>query len=233
MKKIACFIFSYEITKGMKSIGPKALLNSKKAKELINYQIDSIKDKNIDIYVILGFGLDKIKKKIGHQKVSVIPNYLYESTNDGYALELMLQKFDASKYVGCIIINSGILFHQCIKTDIMGALKNKNNKSKIYYFNHNKRTNDFPVGLTIMNSLVQHMFFNLGDNIWNEIIYINNETMIKYKEIYNQSMRNMFLFEFINLSIDLGINYGPIKVKYNNVVKITGTKDANKIKELT
>lgn len=231
MKKIACFILSYEITKGMKSVGPKALLKSKKAKELINYQIDTIKDKNIDIYVILGFGSDKIKKRIEHQKVSIVPNDLYESTNDGYALELILQKYDCSKYGGCVIINSGILFHKCIKTDIIDTLKN--NKSKIYYFNHNNHNNTFPIGFTIIDSFVQHMFFNLSNNIWNEIIYISNETMVKYQEIYNKSMRNMFLFEFINKSIDLGINYSPIKVKYNSVIKITSIKDTNKIKELT
>lgn len=230
MKKLACFIFSYEITKGMKSVGPKALLKSKKAKELINYQIDSVKDKNIDIYIILGFGSEKVKRKIDHQKVSIIDNALYDSTNDGYALELILKNYDCDKYNGCMIVNSGILFNKDIKLDIINSVKY--NQSKIYYFNHTDTNDSFQIGLTIIDSYVQHMFFNLSNNIWNEIIYLDNHSVNQYKKIYNPSMRNMFLFEFINKSIDQGIIYQPIKVKYSNVIKISSIKDANKIKEL-
>lgn len=229
MKKIACFIFSYEITKGMKSIGPKALIKSKKAKEFINYQIDSMKDKNIDIYVILGFGSDKVKKKIEHQNVSVLNNSLYESTNDGYALELILQNYDLKKYAGCVIINSGILFNRHIKLDIMNS--SKQNQSKIYYFNHNHSA-VFPIGFTIIDAIVRHMFFNLSNNVWNEVIYLDNIAMKHYKRTYSSSMRNMFLFELINNSIDQGIKYKPVKVKYGHTIKITSIKDSNKIKEL-
>ncbi|MEX0597212.1 MAG: hypothetical protein WD512_11990, partial [Candidatus Paceibacterota bacterium] len=94
MKKLACFILSYEITRGMKSVGPKGLLKSKQSKELINCQIANIRDKSIDTYVILGFGLDKIKKRIEYPNIHIIKNDLYESTNHGYAFELILNNFN-------------------------------------------------------------------------------------------------------------------------------------------
>lgn len=227
MKKIACFIFSYEITRGMKSIGPKGLLKSKRSKELINYQIDSMKDRHIDIYVILGFGIDKIKKKIEHQNVSIIDNNLYESANHGYALELILDNYDPNKYDGCIIMGSGILCHSDIKTNILSGAKNQ----PILYYSNNSNTTSFPIGFTIIDSVVQHMFFNLSENIWNEILYLDNKSLNKYKNIYDKNMRNMFLFEIINKSIDQGIMHYPIKVKTNKIIKISSIKDANKIKE--
>jgi len=227
MKKLACFILSYEITRGMKSIGPKGLLKSKKSKELINCQIANIKDKNIDTYVILGFGLDKIKKRIEYPNINIIKNDLYESANHGYAFELILKNYNDQKYDGCIIINNGILFNNDIKNNL---LTSNRSTPKIYYFN-NTNTINFPVGFTIVNSKVQHMFFNLTDNIWNEIIYIDNTSLTKYKTIYNSSMRNMFLFELINKSIESGVLYEPVKTKNNSVIKISSIKDSNQIKE--
>lgn len=227
MKKLACFILSYEITRGMKSLGPKGLLKSKKSKELINCQINNMKDKNIDINLILGFGLDKIKKKINYSNINIISNDLYESTNQGYAFELILNNYDSNKYDGCIILNNGILINDEIKRNI---LTNDRHISKIYYFNKPSADN-FPIGFTIVDSRVRHMFFNLLENIWGEIVFINNASMIDYKHTYNTTMRNMFLFELINKSIDSGTYYKPIKTKSNHIVKICNVKDSNKIKE--
>ena len=59
MNKIACFILSYEITKGMKSFGPLGLLKANSSsKELILCQIDSLNKlfDNPEIYVVSGFG---------------------------------------------------------------------------------------------------------------------------------------------------------------------------------
>lgn len=227
MKKIACYIFSYEITKGMKSIGPKGLLKSKKSKELINCQISNIQDKNIDICVISGFGNEKLKKKIEHKNVSIIDNDLYDSANQGYAIELILQTYNQEKYDGCIIVNNGILFNSNIKTDI---LLNRQD-SKIYYTTGNDKKNNFHIGCTINGKYIQHLFFNLSSNFWNEILYIDSSTIELYKEIYKPSMRNMFLFELINQSIDKGAKYSPIKLKSNHIIKINNNKDSHKIKE--
>jgi choline kinase len=226
MKKLACFILSYDITKGMKSIGPKGLLKSKKSKELINCQISSIKDKNIDINIILGFGSEKIKKKVDHS-VNFIDNLLYESTNQAYALELIMDNYDCEIYDGCIIINNGILFH----CDIKNILLQDKNISKIFYMQNSKK-NEFAVGVTIHDDNASHMFFNLDHNSWCEIIYINNETMNYYKNTYIKEMRNMFLFELFNKSIDDGNTFKAVKVNKNKLIKISSIKDSEKIKNI-
>jgi hypothetical protein len=226
MKKLACFILSYDITKGMKSIGPKALLKSKKSKELINCQISSIKDKNIDINIILGFGSEKIKKKVDHN-VNFIDNLLYESTNQAYALELIMDNYDYEIYDGCIIINNGIIFHY----DIKNILLQDKNISKIFYMQNSKK-NEFSIGVTIHNDNASHMFFNLDHNSWCEIIYLNNETMNYYKNTYIKEMRNMFLFELFNKSIDDGNTFKAVKINKNKLIKISSIKDSEKIKNI-
>ncbi len=75
------------------------------------------------------------------------------------------------------------------------------------------------------------MFFNLTDNVWNEIVYLDTKTVDIYKNLYNKTMRNMFLFELINKTIELGVKYEPIRLKSNYVVKIINSKDSEKIKE--
>jgi hypothetical protein len=229
MKKLACFILCYEITKGMKSFGPKGLLKSKKSKELINCQIANIIDKNIDIFVIVGFGNDRIKKKIDYKNINVINNDLYDIANQGYAMELILSNYDSSKYDGCIIINNGILFNNIVKEIIVDNI----NLSKIFYVkkkNTDKKTN-FHIGCSVNDSYIEHMFFNLTDNVWNEIVYLDTKTVDIYKNLYNKTMRNMFLFELINKTIELGVKYEPIRLKSNYVVKIINSKDSEKIKE--
>jgi choline kinase len=59
---ISALILVPEITKGMKSIGSKSLLEIKKNLSVLDYQIQSIKniDKNIKIIVCTGFESEKI-----------------------------------------------------------------------------------------------------------------------------------------------------------------------------
>ena len=227
MTKVACFILSYEITRGMKSVGPKALLKSKKSKELINCQILGLENKKLDLKLILGFGYDKIKKKVENDKIDIIKNDLFEETNHGYAFELILDHYNDKKYAGCMIINNGILLNKSIISQILDSnLK----ESKIFYINTKKDTN-FNIGFTINNDKVEHMFFNLGNNLWGEVLYIDNESIKKHRQLYTSSMRNMFLFELINKSIDNGMIYKPIKLRNSDIVKISTTKDSYKIKE--
>jgi hypothetical protein len=210
----------------MKSVGPKGLLKSHKSKELINCQIHSLLDKNIDINVVLGFGADKIRKKIS-DNIPVIRNDLYELYNQGYAFELILNEYNYHKYDGCLLINDGVLLNYDIKNQI---LKSNLSESKIFYIT-SKKISQFKIGFTTNPlSKVEHMFFNLGDNLWGEVLYLDNHTMIKYKNLYKASMRNMFLFELINKGIDLGISYTPIKLFSKDIVKISSIKDSNKIK---
>jgi choline kinase len=229
--KIGCYILSYDITKGMKSVGPKGLLRSKKNKELINCQINSIKDDMTEINVVVGFGSDKLKKKIhSFEKINIIQNDLYETTNQGYALELILQDYISKKYCGCLIINDGILISNSVKEILLNKMDLQ--LPKIVYVCSESKKDIFNISFSLSNSnYVQHMFFNLTNNLWTETVYIDHQSLTRIQSIYNKNMRNMFLFEILNKSIDIGINYRPIKIKNSQILKINGIKDSNRIKE--
>lgn len=230
-QKIGCYILSYGITKGMKSIGPKGLLKSKKNKELINCQIDSIRDVNTDINIIVGFGSDKLKKKINICKqIHIIHNDLYETTNQGYALELILKDYMQKQYSGCIIINDGILISSAVKNILLDNLDLQ--CPKIIYLCSEVQKDIFNIGFSLSDSnYVQHMFFDLTNNLWTETVYLDHQSLTQLYSIYNPNMRNMFLFEIINKSIDVGINYKPIRIKNSQILKINGVKDSKRIKE--
>lgn len=232
MNKIACYILSYDITKGMKSIGPKGLLKSGRSKELINCQIQNIRDVGIDINVVVGFGAEKIKKKILDSNIDTITNDLYESTNHGYALELILDHYNNTKYAGCLIVNDGVLFGPKIKKIILNA-DTIHLPKLIYMQSDNKHRKDiFNIGCSITETnYIQHMFFDLTNNLWAEIAYFDNQTLSSIQKLYSSNMRNMFLFEILNKSIDLGIQYTAVKIKISDILKINGAKDSNKIKE--
>jgi hypothetical protein len=238
MNKVACYIFSYDITKGMKSIGPKGLLKSNKSTELINCQIQSIKDSCVDINVIVGFGAEKLKKRIADAHsdccIKTINNDLYETANHGYALELIFNDYDHATYDGCIIINDGILFNSKTKKILLNSQTISSPKI-IYIQSDNKNKKDtFHIGCSITEKdCIQHMFFDLTNNLWTEIVYFDNRTFGEVANIYSQNMRNMFLFEIINKSIDLGIEYNATKIKTSDILKINGARDSNKIKETT
>ena len=88
------------------------------------------------------------------------------------------------------------------------------------------------MGVTIHDDNASHMFFNLDYNSWCEIIYLNNETINYYKNTYIKEMRNMFLFELFNKSIDDGNTFKAVKVNKNKLIKISSIKDSEKIKNI-
>ncbi|MGA1554270.1 MAG: hypothetical protein ACO35I_09665, partial [Burkholderiaceae bacterium] len=73
----------------MKSLGPIGLLKrNEKSKELILQQIEYLKTmfKNVDIYVVSGFGNEKLQKIIQKKRnVYNIINTRYKDKNQSYA----------------------------------------------------------------------------------------------------------------------------------------------------
>ena len=76
---------------------PKILLNFGKSNILV-YLIDCLKENNInDIYVVIGYRSDQIKKKF-KGKVNFIFNKKYETTNSIYSLFLAKKKIQQFKF---------------------------------------------------------------------------------------------------------------------------------------
>ena len=230
MKKIACCIFSYEITKGMKSYGSIGLLKrTQSSKELICYVLDylQINIKHKDIYVMLGFEAEKIKKKLKDYnfKGYFISNVEYQVYNTGYAFKLMLNniidKLDSID--GVLFTNGNILLKKIPKF--------VSNKSWILL--DKIKNNDSYLGcrLTDANN-PEYLFYNIGHSAWTEVFYIASsdlKTILSKQNLYHN---HMFGFEIINTAItEQNIIFDTLYVdKAKNIVKINGPKDKLKVK---
>ena len=231
--KIACCILSYNITKGMKSFGPIGMLKkNKNAKELILHQIENLRKifGTTDIYVITGFGEDKIYKKLESKKyVKIISNTEYTNKNYGYALKLFLEKIkdNIDNYYGVFFVDSNILIR---------TLKNKKrNDSWLVAQKHkqNKRNSkiDF-LGINVQDPYLKYLFYNIGNLSWCKSFYLTQrdvKSMIEYTDNYHD---NMFLFEVLNQSVEklnVKIHINQI-ISNQDYVEIRGIKDKNKIK---
>lgn len=230
--KVACCILSYNITKGMKSFGPIGLLKkNQKSKELILLQIENVRKifGSVDIYLITGFGSDKISKLVQNKKyVKIIENDQFADKNYGYSLKLFLNNIEdkIDDYQGFFFVDSNIL--------IKNLLNKKKNKSWIVCKKNIKRTKnpeDF-IGFNNIDETISYMFYNLGEYSWCNSFYLSKndiKQMIMYKDYYYD---NMFLFEILNLAIEkfnlqLFANFTKTQ---KDVINIKGLKDKNKIK---
>ena len=140
--KIACCIFSYNVTKGMKSIGPiGALKKNNKTDTLILQQIKYVRDifKNVDIYIVTGFGASKLSKDIPEKKyIHYINNDQYENKNYGYALNLFLRHISSNldSYNGVFFLDSNIIIKSLTYKKIKQSwvvLRNVSKKNKSEY----------------------------------------------------------------------------------------------------
>lgn len=234
MTKIACCIFAHEITKGMKSYGAIGLLkSSNKTKELIYYCIKYIRSAihSKNIFILLGFDEDKLIKKIKEYDLvagdNTISNVEYIEKNQAYAFKLALKR---------ILQNhqniNGVLFFN--SNNIIKKLPTYSTKESWILIDKKTKIPRYNIGCFVdKDNCVKHLFYNLGDQYWAEAVYF---TIDDLKSIYSQIdtlyYDNMFLFEIINTAIEKQLlNIKAIyNNKTNNIIKINGLKDKNKIK---
>ena len=90
-----------------------------------------------DIYIITGFGEEKIYKKIASKKyVKIISNAEYENKNYGYAMKIFMQEmadkldnYYAPKYESGIVYNDPIVKIKWPKKRLSISKKDKNLKT--------------------------------------------------------------------------------------------------------
>lgn len=231
MNNIACCIFSYEITKGMKSFGPLGLLKSgTNNKELILQQIDRLYDifDSPHIFVITGFGGEKIQKKIP-DNVKTITNNKFDTKNHGYALKLILSEYLKNNLTGgLLLINSGILIkyidHQSIPNDKSWIISKKNKKNQ---FNNSKKLGC----VWNINQTLEYIFYDIGHHSWCESVYLCHNDILRIIKSIDTFYDNMFLFEIINQSVNKNnVYYHQVVVPNASVCEISGMKDKTKIK---
>lgn len=218
--KINAIILVPEITKGMKSIGSKALINIDQSQSIIEYQIEYLQRyyPNIDITIATGFDADKIQKKTKkYHNINIIHNQKYEKTNHGMSLLMYLKEIKISDNL--LIISNGIL------------LKEKLNLSKTesVIYTLNKKNNDYNIGLNITEENKPTYLFYDFPTTWSECVFLNKEALDKLYKIPNKEIiEQMFLFEIINYLLDSNCIFKTEKIANKNICKITTIKNTKK-----
>jgi hypothetical protein len=214
-------IIAPEITKGMKSIGPKALLKIKNSTAILDHQILQLK--NISglrhIYISVGFEGDKIKKSVSSYKdVKIINNSEYQTTNQTKSILLYLDSI--SKPTNLLIISNGILFKGCFSDC---GLKT----SKIYLIDKPKP--NFNIGCHD-TSTIQYLFYDFPLP-WSECAMLNIEALEMLKNYsVSHNINQNFLFETINILISENITFDKIIIPKTKIMKISSIKDMQKAK---
>jgi hypothetical protein len=218
-------ILAPEITKGMKSIGSKALLKIKQSMSVIDYQIHEIKkySSQTKISIVSGFEHDKIHKLYNHSKnIEVIYNTSYANTNHGASLSVFLESKASTTDNNLLVITNGILF----KNNPFKLKNNHKSISQIYCIN--KPKNNFDIGY-IGESSVEYLFFDLP-NKWTECVMFDPESLNLIKSIDKQKISQMYLFEIINLLIERKLKFDIITTDKKNFMKINNVKDIPRAK---
>lgn len=214
-------LLNSEITKGMKSYGPKAFVPINKT-PLVVKQIENILQtygKKTNIYVVMGFEYDKFNSLIDHyfsgskyNNIHKIFNTDFENTNNSHAAFLAINDI---MHGGTIIVQNGIL--------LIDYIPKYQNKSILPIINTKNLI--FNLGMNISNNRVQYMFYDL-DNKWSEIIYISPDDLKKIKLILSKScIRQQFLFETVNLLIENNIMFETEIISSKKIIKINNHKD--------
>ena len=215
-----------EITKGMKSFGPKALITIR-GKTLIEHQISILRSvyKNNHIYLLTGFESDRIKKTILTSKIispkniSIFENKQYDTSGQMTSVVSYIRQKENNN--GAIFINNGIITK-------FNFAKNFNKSNNSIFLIKGKK-NNFNIGCADQNS-IEYLFYDLPV-LWSECIYLNNETMSIVKDmLLPHELKTLFFFELVNKLLERSVSFDKVMIPKTQITKINHIKDINKAK---
>lgn len=212
-----------EITKGMKSVGSKSLLEIKKKINILDYQVKSILkiDKNIKITVAIGFEAEKIIPILKQYKnINYIYNPNYHTANQASSIKLYLENYPSISDL--LIMSSGILLKDnTIHKNMLTG------RSKLFILNKDKE--NFTLGCS-PNKELEYIFYDLPD-VWSECVYLNHEAIHNIKNIaLKNNIEHMYLFEIINSVLNANVIIEKVTINKKNIMKINHLKDLIKAK---
>lgn len=211
-----------EITKGMKSVGAKALLKINNM-SIIEHQIYQLKSihRNIKINVITGFEHEKVKKTLSkYRNINIIYNPDYQNSNESMGLKLLFE--NKCNIERLFWLSSGVLIKpKSITSSVV------RNESKIFLLD--KQKNNFSLGCS-NNTNIEYIFYDLPFT-WSECLFLNAEATAKLRGLLkSNSIKQMFFFELVNKLIAHNIDLKSEKISKSKVIKISTIKDLPKIK---
>lgn len=220
MEKINAIIVASEITRGMKSIGPKSLLKVKKTLSIVEYQILELKKHypGINVTVSVGFESEKMIKVLEKYKVNILHNEDFVSSNQVKAILDYVKEYDETNL---LVIHSGVLFKQ--KFGIL------NNRSPSCLYMLDKHKVNFNIGCNGLSEM-SYLFFDLPEK-WSECVFFDQQTIRNIMDLSKKrEIKQLYTFELINMLIEVGQHFSRTTIKKNNIMKVSNIKDLPRAK---
>jgi CTP:phosphocholine cytidylyltransferase-like protein len=218
MEPINAIIIASEITKGMKSVGPKSLLKLKKTLSIIEYQILELKKyyPGIRITISVGFESDKMIKTLEKYKVEVLHNKDFDSSNQ---VKSIIDHIEQHNTNNLLVIHSGVLFKQKL-----GPISN-GSSSCLYMLDKNKT--NFTIGCN-SSSEMSYLFFDLPEK-WSECVFFDQQAINYISNISKtKEIKQLYTFELINMLIENGLNFNKHIISKNHIMKVSNIKDLSR-----
>lgn len=196
---------------------PKSLIKLDNGQNLLSRQIDIINQNFTpdDIYCVVGFKKNQIKKEIKCKNIEFIENNDFENTNVSYSIGLALNEI--SKKQNILIIYGDLVFDNDIKIPFSSGTSILSDFSKEKFFKKDE------VGINSMNSSVVNMNYGVK-NKWCHILYVDKVDREKIDKIFiDKNNKKLFGFESINIAVENGVEFKNIRTE--NVIEIDSYKD--------
>lgn len=221
---INALIISSEITKGMKSVGNRSMLNIVDNMKIIDQQIHYLKSvhKHINITIATGYEHERVSAYLNkrYKNINILYNPEYKTTNEATNIAMYLQSKEDIDNL--FIINGGILLK---KHSILHNIF-KQQCSKIFLLNGSKP--NFSLGCN-KSANAEYIFYDL-EQPWSECIFLTQNHIEICKNIISSNVvHQMFAFELINKLL----HHQPINITTINktqIMKISNINDLNKAK---
>lgn len=183
-------ILAANISYGMKSYGPKSLLNINTHETLLEYQLNLIKTvfPNSDIILVVGFEAQKIIRKCPSH-IRIVENQLYETSNEVEQVRLALN---------CTVTNNVLI----IKDDIIfnpETLLEISKQESCLIYDTNGQIDQANVGITVIDGYATMLAYEIPTK-WCHIVYLaKNETRILKQLCNKKDYTKLYLFEILNM----------------------------------
>jgi len=220
---ITIIILAANIGYGMKSYGPKSLLNINPNEILLEYQLNLLQTSfpNSDILVVVGFLADRLIKRCP-PGIRIIENQLFESTSE---VEQMRLALNCTLTDNVLVIKDNIVFNEdtlyCISKD-QGCL--------IYDSNNQIDTSN--IGLTVIDGYATTFAYEIEDK-WCHIAYLTKRETQILRTICNKRERGkMYLHEALDITLQRIGKMRAIEPVNMEIVKIDNSRHLSQLQEL-
>lgn len=208
----------------MKSYGPKSLIKLNDTTTVLDNQLAQIYSNLLDVEIILVIGFEgyKIEDKIDKEKITLVYNHDFATTNVVRSIGLGLAQCHTNNI---IVIYGDLVFN-------VHTLQVPFGGNSMVLIDTNVSMNNEEVGCIVHNHILQRMMYDLPLK-WAQIVYFKDQELELLKKICSDRKYDVYFgFEIINIIINSGGLFTVCSNKKMQIIDIDSSKDIDKAKKI-